>query len=236
MRCFLTCLLVTLSSASAAADNCNLSIDELLERYVESRGGHKALEEQTALRLFSTNHEGKWNPTFDYRTMKPGYMWITAVYDDGYVAVEESPAELPLVIPASAPLITGTRAVVYVELPDAEEPTYEGREIVLGPRAGDWYLVRHGLEEGERVVTRGNFKIDSALQLQAKPSMMTPEGGAPPAGHDNGGHGGGAEAVRADFEFFGSAGSIEGSPDQLKSEDFWYLEPLNRALDKLGRM
>ncbi len=57
------------------------------------------------------------------------------------------------------------------------EPTFEGREIVLGPRAGDYYLVRHGLEEGEMVVRQGNFKIDAEIQIQAKPSMMTPEGG-----------------------------------------------------------
>ena len=59
----------------------------------------------------------------------------------------------------------------------AEQPTFEGREIVLGPRAGDYFLVRHGLEEGELVVTQGNFKIDAEVQIQAKPSMMTPEGG-----------------------------------------------------------
>ena len=58
------------------------------------------------------------------------------------------------------------------------QPTFEGREIVLGPRAGDYYLVRHGLEEGEMVVRQGNFKIDSEIQIQAKPSMMTPEGAA----------------------------------------------------------
>ncbi len=40
-----------------------------------------------------------------------------------------------------------------------------------------------GLKEGERVVTRGNFKIDSALQIQAKPSMMSPKGGATPMHH-----------------------------------------------------
>ncbi len=57
------------------------------------------------------------------------------------------------------------------------QPTFEGREIVLGPRAGDYFLVRHGLQEGEMVVTQGNFKIDSEIQIQAKPSMMTPEGG-----------------------------------------------------------
>ena len=89
-----------------------------------------------------------------------------------YTAVGE-PNEPPLVIPASAPLITGKRAVVYVKVPDKEKPTFEGREVVLGPRAGNYYLVKDGLEEGEIVVTNGNFKIDSALQIQAKPSMMS---------------------------------------------------------------
>ena len=92
-----------------------------------------------------------------------------------YTAAGE-PNEPPLVIPASAPLITGKRAVVYVRIPDAEKPTFEGKEVVLGARAGDYYLVREGLAEGDIVVTRGNFKIDSALQIQAKPSMMSVEG------------------------------------------------------------
>ncbi|MFH1844153.1 MAG: hypothetical protein ABIF77_13180, partial [bacterium] len=69
---------------------------------------------------------------------------------------------------------TGSRAVVYVKDPDAAEPTFSGREIVLGPRAGEWFLVASGLNEGEMVVTRGNFKLDSALQIQARPSMMNP--------------------------------------------------------------
>ncbi len=88
----------------------------------------------------------------------------------------------PLVIPASAPLITGKRAVVYVAH-SKKEGIFEGREIVLGPRAGDYYLVSDGLEQGERVVVNGNFKIDSALQILAKPSMMNPEGGVQMAGH-----------------------------------------------------
>ncbi len=189
----------------------------------------------------------------------------------GYVTPETDQRKPPLVIPRQAALVTGTRAVVYVELPsmpstaeaafrtlstvvqegnldktraafatyavmldlpydqpgtdyakslwnsyadilsqhalmgsraqsmeEAEQafgrieivmttaseqfaasgqPTFQGREIVLGPRAGNYYLVRHGLEEGELVVRQGNFKIDSEIQLQAKPSMMTPEGG-----------------------------------------------------------
>ena len=91
----------------------------------------------------------------------------------------------PLVIPATAPLFTGKRAIVYVQVPD-KTGTYEGREVLLGPRAGDFYIVREGLSEGEQVVVNGNFKIDSAIQILAKPSMMSPEGGAPPPGHQHG--------------------------------------------------
>jgi Cu(I)/Ag(I) efflux system membrane fusion protein len=103
----------------------------------------------------------------------------------GYVTAKPA-SEPPLVIPTTAALITGKRAVVYVRLEGKDKPTFEGREIVLGPRAGDYYLVKEGLAEGEQVVTKGNFKIDSALQIQAKPSMMSPEGGAMPAGHQHG--------------------------------------------------
>ncbi|MGE4488957.1 MAG: efflux RND transporter periplasmic adaptor subunit [Kiritimatiellales bacterium] len=88
----------------------------------------------------------------------------------GYVTED---ATAPLVIPATAPLITGTRAVVYIEVPNREAPTYEGREITLGPRAGDFYIVHKGLAEGERVVTQGAFKLDAELQIRAKPSMMS---------------------------------------------------------------
>lgn len=101
-----------------------------------------------------------------------------------------------LVIPASAPLITGRRAVVYVQLPDTERPTYEPRDVLLGSRAGDWYSVEEGLSEGELVVVRGAFKIDSELQIRGRPSMMQPEGGAPP-GHDHGG--GGDQDARAAY-------------------------------------
>jgi len=82
--------------------------------------------------------------------------------------------EFPLVIPAAAPLITGKRTIVYVEVPKQDRPTYELREVVLGPRAGEEYVVYQGLKEGERVVTKGNFKIDSAMQIVAKASMMNP--------------------------------------------------------------
>ena len=89
----------------------------------------------------------------------------------GYVGADAAGA--PLLIPASAALKTGKRAVVYVEIPEKEKPTYEGREVQLGMRLGDFYVVESGLEEGEHVVTRGAFKLDAELQIQARPSMMS---------------------------------------------------------------
>ena len=76
-----------------------------------------------------------------------------------YGYADEPKPQLPLVIPADAPLITGKRSIVYVEVPNQDKPTYELREVVLGPRAGDKYVVYQGLKEGERVVTKGNFEM-----------------------------------------------------------------------------
>ena len=90
----------------------------------------------------------------------------------GYVT-SESNNQAPIVIPHTAPLITGKRAVVYVKAP--EKSIYELREVVLGPRAGDFYIVESGLKEGELVVTNGAFKIDADLQIKGKGSMMNPE-------------------------------------------------------------
>lgn len=103
----------------------------------------------------------------------------------GFVAQPERGGSL--VIPDTAPLITGKRAVVYVQLPDREQPTFEGREIALGPRAGKWYVVNDGLRAGEDVVTKGNFKLDSELQIRARPSMMSPVDGAPESGQQQAG-------------------------------------------------
>lgn len=78
-----------------------------------------------------------------------------------------------LVVPRTAPLFTGVRSLVYVEIADAERPTYEAREVTLGPRIGEYYPVLDGLAEGERVVVRGAFVIDADLQIRGGGSMMT---------------------------------------------------------------
>jgi Cu(I)/Ag(I) efflux system membrane fusion protein len=114
-------------------------------------------------------------------------MPLVKAEDLGYAAASMEEKEAPLVIPASAPLITGTRAVVYTTVL-GKEGTFEGKEITLGPRAGSYYVVKAGLQEGENVVINGAFKIDSDLQIQAKPSMMSPEGGEPAPGHHHQAH------------------------------------------------
>ncbi len=77
---------------------------------------------------------------------------------------ESSNNKLPLVIPSTAPLITGKRVIVYVEL---KPGMYEAREVVLGPKVGDLYIVNSGLKTEEKVVTNGNFMIDSELQIKS---------------------------------------------------------------------
>jgi len=103
----------------------------------------------------------------------------------GFTQAVAADVSAPLVIPATAALLTGNRAIVYIEVPDTDRPTYVGREVVLGPRAGADYVVKSGLKVGDLVVVSGNFKIDSALQIQAKPSMMNPEGGGATGGHNH---------------------------------------------------
>jgi Cu(I)/Ag(I) efflux system membrane fusion protein len=112
------------------------------------------------------------------------------------VVGDPASVEEPLVVPRTAVLQTGKRAVVYVEVPDAEKPTYEGRVVQLGARAGDFYIIEAGLREGEEVVVNGAFRIDSAMQIVAKPSMMMPGGGGG-GGHDHGAMTGQASEVRA---------------------------------------
>ncbi len=96
----------------------------------------------------------------------------------------------PLVVPATAPLFTGERSLIYVEVSGTDEPTYEARSVVLGPRVGSYCIVKSGLIEGEDVVVNGAFKIDGELQIRGKPSMMQPmENDGKHAHHEGTSHG-----------------------------------------------
>ena len=144
-------------------------------------------------RVMDPNLAGKWISPMHPEIVKDGPgscdicgMALVTAESLGYLSADEAQTNSPLVIPVSAPLITGKRAVVYVALTN-QPGLFEGREIVLGSRAGDLYIVRDGLKEGEEVVVNGAFKIDSAVQIQAGPSMMNPEGGGPVPGHHHDG-------------------------------------------------
>jgi Cu(I)/Ag(I) efflux system membrane fusion protein/cobalt-zinc-cadmium efflux system membrane fusion protein len=80
-----------------------------------------------------------------------------------------------LVIPASGVLQSGTRQVVFVNHGDGY---LEPRDVELGARAGEDFVVLKGLKEGEEIVTSANFLIDSESQLQAALGSFTP----PPPG------------------------------------------------------
>lgn len=89
-----------------------------------------------------------------------------------------------LLIPKSAILWTGKRAIVYVKVSNRKTTSFLYREIVLGPKAGNFYVVNKGLSEGEEIAMNGVFKIDAAAQLAGKPSMMNPLGEAGSTPHD----------------------------------------------------
>jgi hypothetical protein len=67
-----------------------------------------------------------------------------------------------LSVPDSAVVDTGTRSVVFVErMPGM----FDGVEVTLGPRCGDFFPVLRGLESGQRVATAGAFLLDAETRL-----------------------------------------------------------------------
>lgn len=80
-----------------------------------------------------------------------------------------------LVIPASGVLQSGDNQVAFV---DHGNGNLEPREVGLGARVGDDFIVLKGLKSGERIVTSANFLIDSESQLQAALGSFAP----PPPG------------------------------------------------------
>lgn len=137
-------------------------------------------------RIIDSRLAGKWVSPMHPEIVKDGPgkcdvcgMALVRAEELGYVSADQPSAKV-LALPATAALLTGKRAIVYVKVQDAVDPTFEGRVVTLGPRAGDYFVVLDGLEVGEEVVTHGAFRIDSSLQLAGKFGMLS---GPASAGH-----------------------------------------------------
>jgi len=68
-----------------------------------------------------------------------------------------------LAVPVSAVLPTGLRNIAFV---DKGEGKLEPRFIELGRKYGEFYELKSGLKQGERVVTSANFLIDAEAKVQ----------------------------------------------------------------------
>lgn len=100
--------------------------------------------------------------------LKPGMFANARIKTSSRTAAKEN----ALAVQRTAVLWTGKRSVVYVKVADRDAPAFEMREVTLGPRLGDMYLIEAGLSEGEQVVTNGVFAVDGAAQLSGNYSMM----------------------------------------------------------------
>jgi Cu(I)/Ag(I) efflux system membrane fusion protein/cobalt-zinc-cadmium efflux system membrane fusion protein len=96
-----------------------------------------------------------------------------------YVNVDINlPLGKQLVIPASAVLQSGSRAIAFIDHGDGN---LEPREIQTGPQIDDSVIVLKGLQPGDHVVSSANFLVDSEAQLQAALGSFTPQQNAAPS-------------------------------------------------------
>lgn len=114
------------------------------------------------------------------------------MFATGTLQMERGIDDGGIVVPKSAILWTGERSVVYVKDSAATHGLFRMREVTLGPSLGERQVVASGLQAGEEVVVNGTFTVDAAAQLGGAPSMMSPEGGPAPTGHQHGGAAGSA--------------------------------------------
>ncbi|MBC32201.1 MAG: efflux transporter periplasmic adaptor subunit [Muricauda sp.] len=112
---------------------------------------------------------------------------LPEMYANGVIEARLKNVQDAIVIPKSAVLWTGKRAVVYVKVPHEKTTSFVYREVKLGQDMGEFYIVDSGLEAGEVVATNGVFRIDASAQLVGQKSMMNPEGGVAMTGHNHGG-------------------------------------------------
>jgi Cu(I)/Ag(I) efflux system membrane fusion protein len=90
----------------------------------------------------------------------PGFKLRPEMYVDVELAVDMGEG---VAVPVPAVLPTGKHNIVFV---DKGKGKLEPRFIELGRKCGDFYQVKSGLKETERVVTSANFLIDAEAKVQ----------------------------------------------------------------------
>ena len=103
----------------------------------------------------------------------PGLVLKPDMYADVELQVS-LPAQLS--VPADAVLDAGERKTVFV---DRGNGFFEPRLVTTGERSGDRIQILSGLSGGERIVTSGNFLIDSESQMKAAAAGMGGMAGMP---------------------------------------------------------
>lgn len=103
----------------------------------------------------------------------PGLMLKPDMYADVEFHVNIPSA---LTVPADAVLNAGERKTVFI---DRGNGFFEPRQVKTGEREGDRIQILSGLSGGERIVTSGNFLIDSESQMKAAASGMGGMAGMP---------------------------------------------------------
>jgi Cu(I)/Ag(I) efflux system membrane fusion protein/cobalt-zinc-cadmium efflux system membrane fusion protein len=91
----------------------------------------------------------------------PGVVLKPGMYVNVALSV---PLGRQLVVPSSAVLQSGTRAVAFI---DQGEGKLEPRVVQTGPALEGSVVILGGLKAGDRVVTSANFLVDSEAQLQS---------------------------------------------------------------------
>lgn len=106
----------------------------------------------------------------------PGYFLKPGMFVSVEIASELDPSTL--LVPDSAVLRSGQKNTVFVALDNGK---FEARTINLGPEGENgMFQVLNGLREGERVVSSGQFMLDSESQLnEAIEKMRAPAGSSP---------------------------------------------------------
>jgi hypothetical protein len=102
----------------------------------------------------------------------PGYFLKPGMYVTVEMSSELSPSAL--LVPDMAVLRSGEKNTVFVALAEGH---FDPRTVTLGASAeGNLYEVLSGLKEGERVVTSGQFMLDSESQLREAIQKMQQPG------------------------------------------------------------